>query len=84
MDLINLIGSVAAVCSTASFLPQAVRTIKTKNTEGISLEMYSILILGVGLWLTYGILIKSLPIILANAITLILTSTIFVLKLKYK
>ncbi|MFT6335398.1 MAG: MtN3 and saliva related transmembrane protein [Saprospiraceae bacterium] len=84
MNYIQIIGIVAAVLTTLSFLPQAIKAIKTKDTRGISLTMYSLFFLGVTLWLIYGILINDLPIILANGLTFILAGTILILKLKYK
>jgi MtN3 and saliva related transmembrane protein len=84
MDTFTIIGLVAATCTTISFLPQAIRIIKTKHTKDISLAMYSILTIGIFLWLVYGILLKDLPLIIANAITLLFTSTILILKIKYK
>ena len=84
MDLFTIIGLIAATCTTISFLPQAIKTIKTKHTKDLSLAMYSILTLGIFLWLVYGILIKDLPLIIANVITVILTSTILILKIIHK
>ncbi|MGD1044503.1 MAG: SemiSWEET transporter [Bacteroidota bacterium] len=84
MDTITIIGLVAATCTTISFLPQAMRIIKTKHTKDLSLAMYSIFTTGIFLWLVYGILIKDLPLITSNAITFLLTSTILILKIKYK
>ena len=84
MDTFTIIGLVAATCTTISFLPQAIRTIKTKHTKDLSLSMYLILTSGVFLWLVYGILVKDLPLIIANAITFAFTFTILILKIKYK
>lgn len=84
MDYIQFIGIIAAILTTVSFLPQAIKAIKTKDTKGISLSMYCIFFLGVTLWLIYGILVNNLPIILANSVTFILSGTILILKLKYK
>ncbi|MDD3421546.1 MAG: SemiSWEET transporter [Methanocellales archaeon] len=84
MDVFTIIGLVAATCTTISFVPQVIRTIKTKHTKDLSLTMYSIFTTGIFLWLVYGILIKDLPIIIANAITLLFTFTILILKIKYK
>lgn len=83
MNWITLLGLVAAVCTTFSFLPQAVKIIKTKETGGISLMMYLFLECGLILWLIYGILIKSFPLMLANGIALILSSLILILKIRY-
>jgi MtN3 and saliva related transmembrane protein len=82
MDWIRIIGFIAAFCTTISFLPQAIRTIKTKDTSGISKRMYSLFTLGVLLWLIFGIYTTNWPIIIANAITLILSSVILMVKLK--
>ena len=76
-------GFVAAVLTTSSFIPQAVMTIRTRDTRSISRGMYIIFTIGVALWLAYGIALQSLPMILANAVTLFLASTILVLKLRY-
>lgn len=84
MDWIKLAGYLAAAATTISFLPQAFHTIKTKDTKGISLGMYIVYVFGIVMWLTYGILIKDLPIISANTVTLVLTVIILVYKLKYK
>nr|WP_199269214.1 SemiSWEET transporter [Polaribacter sp. L3A8] len=79
-----MIGLVAAVFTTTSFLPQVFKTYKTKDTSGLSLSMYIIFFIGVLLWLIYGIWIQSLSIILANIITAILTFYLLVMKIKYK
>jgi len=84
MDLITIIGAIAATLTTISFLPQAIQVIKTKRTQDISLSMYLTFAIGVSLWLTYGILITDFPIIIANSITLIFASIILFMKLKYK
>jgi len=81
--MIEVIGLVAAFCTTVSFLPQAIQTFKTKKTKDISLPMYSILTLGVFLWLVYGLFISSTPIIAANAVTFIFASSILILKIKH-
>ena len=78
------IGYAAAALTTSSFLPQALMTIRTRNTSGISLAMYSIFTLGTLLWLTYGALIGSWPMILANTVTFALALTVLVLKLRYR
>lgn len=68
MDL-ELLGYIAAFLTTSSFLPQVIKTVRTKDTSGISLYMYLLFVVGLGLWLIYGIRINSLPIILANTFT---------------
>ena len=77
------IGYAAAVLTTGSFLPQALMTIRTRNTSGISLGMYVIFTLGVAVWFIYGLLLGSWPMILANTITFILAAIILGLKLRY-
>jgi len=79
--LYKYIGIIAALLTTASFLPQAYKTIKTKDTKGISLIMYILFTMGLLLWLIYGIHIKDMAIILANAITLIFASVILSFKI---
>ena len=77
------LGFAAAALTSASFIPQAVMTIRTRDTRGISRGMYIIFTTGVAFWLAYGIAIDSLPMILANAVTLALAGTILALKLRY-
>lgn len=78
----ELVGYAAATLTTASFVPQAIQTFRTRNTEGISLGMYSMLVSGVALWVVYGLAIGSIPMILANAITLVLSASIYVMALQ--
>jgi len=84
MDLVTILGLIAATCTTFSFIPQAIKTIKTKNTSGLSLSMYSIFTAGILFWLIYGIVINDLPIIVANAITLIFSATILFFIFRYQ
>lgn len=82
--MIELIGYFAALCTTLSFVPQAVKTIKTRDTSGISLWMYLIFTVGVFLWLVYGFIIGNHPLLIANAVTFVLAVTILGFKIKYK
>ncbi len=75
---------VAAFLTTASFIPQAIQVIKTKDTSGISLTMYSMFVLGVLLWAIHGFIIQDTAVILANIITFVLASIVLAYKLKYK
>lgn len=77
----ELFGYIAATLTTASFLPQAVLTLKTKETHSLSLSMYSIFTLGVLFWLIYGLYLADKAIILANAITFMLAASILYVKL---
>jgi MtN3 and saliva related transmembrane protein len=72
MTLIDTFGTLAAVLTTASFLPQAWHTFQTKDVRGISLGMYSVFTVGVACWLVYGLLLDAWPIVVANGITLAL------------
>ena len=78
------LGYAAAALTTGSFIPQALMTIRTRNTSGISLGMYLVFTVGVGVWLAYGLAIGSWPMILANTITLALAAVILAFKIKYR
>jgi MtN3 and saliva related transmembrane protein len=80
----QFIGPLAAILTTISFIPQAVKVIKTKDTSGISLGMYIAFVLGVFLWIVHGWYIQDYNLIIANAITFVLSSTILVYKIRYK
>ena len=82
--LIKYIGFFAAFCTTIAFLPQAIKVYKTKSTKDISLYMFLIFTIGVLSWLIYGLMISDWPLILANAVTLVLSFFILVYKLKFK
>ena len=84
MPLHDFIGTIAACLTTASFIPQAWHTFRTRDVSGISLGMYSLFTLGVGLWLVYGILLTAWPIIIANVITTSLALAILLMKLRYR
>lgn len=84
MNISTVIGLFAAVCTTISFIPQAIKTIRTKNTSGISLGMYFLFSLGTLFWFIYGITDKNLPVALANGVTLIFASIILIYKIRYK
>lgn len=79
-----MLGIIAAILTTSSFIPQALRVIRTKDTRSISLGMYVLSVTGIAMWLIYGITIQDLPLILANGVTLIFSSIILVYKIRYK
>ena len=83
-NIINIIWYIAAFSTTISFLPQALKTIKTKNTKSLSLPMYIMFTFWVWMWLIYWILLNAYPIIIANTITLLLAWIILWYKIKYK
>lgn len=82
IDQNEMIGLLAAICTTFSFLPQVIKVWKTKQTKDLSLRMYSIMFVGICLWLFYGVKINSLSIIFANIVTVILVVIILVFILK--
>ncbi len=82
MNLTNSIGFVAACLTTLSFVPQVLQSYRTRDVSGISLSMYSLFTLGVALWLGYGLLNGAWPVIIANAVTLLLALSILGLKLR--
>lgn len=79
----TLIGSVGAVCTTGAFVPQVVRVWRLKRADEISLVTFLAFAVGTSVWLVYGFLIDSIPVIVANGVTLVLALTIVVLKLSY-
>lgn len=83
MQLTDWIGYIAANLTTLSFVPQVWQTWKTRHTKDISLRMYVLFTGGVALWLVYGLLLGAWPIILANAVTLILAGAVLTLKLRH-
>jgi MtN3 and saliva related transmembrane protein len=76
----NTIGFIAAFLTTIAFIPQAYQSWKTRDLSGISLPMYSLFTTGVALWFIYGLFIQSIPVIVANAITLIFSGIVLILK----
>tara|TARA_B100000989_G_scaffold189162_1_gene142428 strand:- start:911 stop:1171 length:261 start_codon:yes stop_codon:yes gene_type:complete len=82
--IIKYIGFFAAFCTTIAFLPQAIKVFKSKSTKDISLYMFIIFTIGVFSWLIYGFIINDMPVILANAVTLVLSFFILIYKIKYK
>ena len=80
---VDIVGSLAAVLTTVSFLPQAWHSFKTKDVSGVSLGMYSVFTVGVALWLVYGLLLRAWPIVVANVITLALAVAILGMKVVF-
>lgn len=79
----TLVGGIAAICTTAAFVPQLIRVWRLKRADEISLVTYLIFSVGMAIWLVYGILIDSWPVILANAITLVIAGCILTLKIRW-
>lgn len=81
MNIVTLIGALAAILSTTSFMPQAVKIIRTRDTSAISTGMYIVTVLGFVFWTTYGVLSKAWPVAASNSICLVLSLFILTMKL---
>ena len=81
MDTVTIIGSLAAICSTTSFAPQAWKIIKSRDTSGISRGMYSVTVVGFAFWLAYGIMKGEWPLIFTNGVCLALSAFILAMTL---
>ena len=81
--VIKLIGFAAATCTTVAYAPQAIKAWKTRSTGDISLGMFLVMVLGLALWLIYGLLSGDAPLIASNAVTMLLAGGILVMKLRY-
>lgn len=75
-------GYIAAFCTTSAFIPQVLQVMRTRDTQAISLSMYVTFTFGVAMWLAYGVVLHSLPMIIANIVTLLLALTVLVFKLR--
>ena len=84
ITLIDVVGSAAACLTTISFVPQAWQSFRTRDVSGISLGMYSVFTAGVAMWLAYGVLMDSWPIVVANAVTLVFSIAILAMKLRFR
>jgi len=83
-NLTEMTGFVAAILTTFSFVPQVLHVWRTRSVADISLGMYSTYTFGIAVWLIYGILIMSWPVILANLVTLVLASSVLVMKIRFR
>lgn len=83
IDGTTLIGFVAAICTTCSFLPQVIKILRSKRTKDVSLLMYGILTTGLLLWLIYGLVLNDIPLILSNCISLTLSLSVLLLKIRH-
>ena len=84
MNAIQVLGLVAGSLTTAAFLPQVVKTWKSRSAKDLSLGMFSLFCLGVAMWLVYGLAVNDIPVIAANLLTLLLASTLLFFKLRFK
>lgn len=81
MSNVDILGLFAAVLTSASFVPQVIKTVRSKDTTSISLFMYTMFVTGVGCWLVWGVLVDQVPVIVANVVTFILAAVILGMKL---
>src|SRR5512136_1991634 len=84
LTLIDTIGFAAGALTTAAFVPQVLKSWQTRDLIGVSLRMYSLFTLGVALWLVYGLMVVSWPVIVCNAITLVLAGGVLALKVRHR
>ena len=83
MDIANMLGIAAGALTTASFVPQVMKTYKSKSAKDVSFGMFVVFGAGVTLWLIFGFVTRSIPIMLANSCTLLLIIVMIILKIKY-
>lgn len=83
MDFILIVGSLAAILTTAAFVPQVIKAHQSKHTKDLSLLTYLLFAIGISLWIIYGIALRSIPVIAANTVTLVLSLYLLFLKVRY-
>ncbi len=84
MDAIQFLGLVAGGFTTLAFVPQVIKTYKSRSAKDLSLGMFAIFFAGVALWLVYGLLKQDVPVIMANLVTLVLAFTLIVFKFRFR
>ena len=84
MTLLEVMGFVAATLTTAAFVPQVFKTFKERSAKDISLSMYLVLLLGIVLWVFYGLYIASMPIVIANMVTGVLVALMIWMKIRFR
>ena len=84
MNAVQLLGLLAGSLTTAAFLPQVLKTWRSRSAKDLSLGMFSLFCLGVAMWLVYGLMVSDVPVIAANLVTLLLASTLLFFKLRFK
>ena len=83
MNWVSVMGAAAGICTTIAYVPQVMKTWRSRSTSDISLTMFAVMVIGVALWLGYGIALHDWVIIAANAATLLLTGIVLLLKLRH-
>ena len=81
---VEAVGTLAASCTTLCWIPQAVKILRERRTEGLSLATQSLFTFGVALWVAYGVFLRNWPLLLGNVTTLLLSAAILVLKVRYR
>ena len=81
--VINAVGTVAALCSMASFVPQVAKIWREQDASAVSLRMYAVTVAGFCLWVAYGLMLKSWPLVASNGVCVGLSASILVMKLKF-
>jgi MtN3 and saliva related transmembrane protein len=84
MQLVDIIGTLAALCSMASFVPQIIKILRERDAEQVSLRMYVVTVTGFALWIAYGVMSGSWPVVGANTVCLILSAMILLLKWRFR
>jgi len=84
LTTVDALGFIAGALTTSAFVPQVLKSWQTRDLSGVSLRMYSLFTLGVALWLVYGIVLMSWPVIVCNAITLALAGGVLVMKIRHR
>jgi len=79
----EIVGGIAAILTTAAYVPQFIKVFREKNTKGLSLGMYILITSGLAVWLIYGLMIDSPSVIIANAVTLVLAAGILLMKIRH-
>ena len=80
---VNAVGTLAALCSMSSFLPQVFKIVRERDASSVSLRMYVVTVTGFSLWLAYGVMLKSWPLMASNTVSLLLSGAVLALKLRY-
>lgn len=82
MTLLDSLGLLAAFLTSVSFVPQVAKTLMTRDTSGLSFIMYTLFVTGVGAWFAWGLLVDQMPVVVANAVTLLLAGMVWALKVR--
>ncbi|GAA5785782.1 sugar transporter SemiSWEET [Chitiniphilus shinanonensis] len=83
MDIVDIVGLFAGVCTTFAFVPQVWMVWRTRSARDISLGMYLIFVSGIALWLAYGLMAHAMPVVVANSVTLVLAGSVLAMKLRF-